>query len=123
MEIITIISNRKLNAMLETEERFFDYEGERDYEGHLYTIWKDKRTGHLYGVPTVRTVHMGFNSNDEGKVEEFVSIVEREGACQASWGVTGRTKHLYLANQLAKSLPQYEWELSENYGCKAMKKK
>lgn len=123
MEHITIITNRKLNAMLETEERFFDWEGERDIEGHLYTVWKDKRTGHLYGVPTVRTVRMGFNSNDEGKVEEFVSIVEREGACQASWGVTGRTMHLCLANQLAKSLPQYEWECTENYGCKATKKK
>ncbi len=126
MEHITIITNRKLNAMLEAEEQSgrirLEWCGERDYEGHLYTVYKDEPTGKLYGVPTVRTVHMGFNSNDEGKVEEFVSIVEREGACQASWGVTGRTKHLYLANQLAKSLPQYEWELSENYGCKAMKK-
>ena len=123
MEHITIITKRKLKAMLEADERFFDWKGERDCEGRLYDIWKDKRTGHLYGVQIVRTVHMGFNSNDEGKVEEFVSIVEREGACKASWGVTGRTKHLMLAEQLAASLPQYEWELDyDRYLCKAMKK-
>lgn len=123
MEHITIITNRKFNAMLETQGREFVWRGNRDFEGHLYEIWEDNLTQHLYGVQVIRTVHMGFNSNDEGKVEEFVSIVEREGACCASWGVTGRTMHLYLANQLAKSLPQYEWECTENYGCKAMKKK
>lgn len=71
----------------------------------------------------VRTVHMGFNSNEEGKVEEFIRIVEHEGACKASWGVTGRTSHLMLANELAKSFPQYDWEIDyDRYGCKATKR-
>ena len=122
MNNITIITNEKLNAMLETEEQFFDWLGTNEVDGLLYTVWKDKRTGIEYAVREIRTVRMGFNSNEEGKVEEFISIVEREGACQASWGVTGRTMHLYLANQLAKSLPQYEWVCTENYGCTATKK-
>lgn len=128
MEHITIITNRKLNAMFEEEERSGRTYLEclpnvEDEDGFLYSVYKDERTGKKYGVREIRSVRMGFNSNDEGKVEEFISIVEREGVCKAFWGVTGRTMHLMLAEQLAASLPQYKWELDyDSYLCKAMKK-
>lgn len=126
MEHITVITRRKLHTMLEEEEKAHGFyivpKGERDFDGRLYSIWEDERTRKLYGVPEVRTVHMGFNANEDGKVEAFVEIVEREGACKASWGVTGRTMHSILAFKLAKELPQYEWEITGNYGCTAKKK-
>ena len=127
MENINIISREKLSEMFEEEEKsrgyYIEMLGQQEIDGLLHTIVEDKRTGKKYAARKTRTVHMGFNSNEEGKVEEFIAIVEREGACNASWGVTGRTMHLMLANQLRASLPQYDWEVSyEHYGCKATKR-
>lgn len=125
--MLNIISKETWYEMLEAEEK-----SGRDYltpelavedeDGLLYRIWKDERTGKEYAVREIRTVHMGFNSNEEGKVDEFIAIVEREGECLASWGVTGRTMHGILAQQLAKELPQYEFEIGYNYHCLARKK-
>lgn len=121
-----IISHERLNEILEKEEatgrELLDILGNREIDGRLYSMWKDKATGTEYAVPEVRTVHMGFNSNEPGKLEEFVEIVEREGSCNASWGVTGRTMHGILGHQLAKQLPQYDWIIDDNYFCRAKKR-
>ena len=127
MENINIISMEKLTDMFEEEEKcrrsYLDLVGRQEIDGLLYDVYEDNRTGKKYAAWQPRTVHMGFNSNEPGKVEEFIAIVEREGACNASWGVTGRTAHLILANKLRESLPQYDWEVSyEHYGCKAKKR-
>lgn len=124
---LNIVSKDELYELFQEEDRvkrqFIEYHGCREIDGLLYTVYKDKRNGQLLASRQVRTVHMGFNSNEEGKVEEFIAIVEREGACKASWGVTGRTMHEILAHQLAKELPQYDWEIDyQSYGCKATKK-
>lgn len=126
---IKYITKDQLHELLNQEERdrgnYLRWEGlnELGAQGLLYETWTDQRSNTLLAIKSVRTVHMGFNSNEEGKVEEFIRIVEREGACKASWGVTGRTKHLMLANELAKSLPQYDWEVDyDMYGCKATKR-
>lgn len=123
---INIISREELNKLFEEEERtrheFIDWCKEVEIGGLLYTIYRDGRTGKKFAVQTIRTVHMGFNDNDEGKVEEFVAIVEREGACHASWGVTGRTMHYFLGCKLADALPQYDWNIGANYECTARKK-
>lgn len=123
------ITKDQLYDLLNQEERdhgnYLRWEGytELGAQGFLYETWLDQRSNTLLAIKAVRTVHMGFNSNEEGKVEELISIVEREGACKASWGVTGRTKHLMLSNELAKSLPQYDWEIDYGlYGCKATKR-
>lgn len=126
MAKIEIISHEKLNEILEREEKtgrdFLDILGSREIDGRLYSMWKDKATGTEYAVPEVRTVNMGFNSNEPGKLEEFVEIVEREGSCNASWGVTGRTMHNILGHQLAQQLPQYDWIIDDNYFCRAKKR-
>ena len=126
---VKFITRDQLHELLNQEEReggnYLRWDGYNEFgaQGLLYGTWQDTRTKQTYVVQEVRTVHMGFNSNEEGTVEEFVRIVEREGACKASWGVTGRTKHLMLANELAKSLPQYDWEVDyDMYGCKATKR-
>lgn len=123
---LNIITREEANERFAAEEKsgryYIEYAGCDDVNGLLYYFYRDGRNGYEFAVRQTRTVHMGFNSNDEGKVEEFIEIVEREGECLASWGVTGRTMHQYLAQQLADSLPQYDWEIGYNYHCKATKK-
>lgn len=124
MEHISIISKKKLNAMLEENENAFEWLGEREYEGFLYSVWENRQSGKKYATRVIRTVHMGFNSNEDGKVEELCNIVEREGGCNASWGVTGRTMHEMLARKLARELPQYEFKIDyQSYGCLVQKRK
>lgn len=122
---LKFIDKEELNTILGEDERTrkgnIRWEGDREIDGLLYSIWSDKGSGAAYAVKEIRTVHMGFNSNLPGKVEELVEIVEREGACRASWGVDGRTMHQILARELAKELPQYEFEITYNYGCTARK--
>lgn len=126
MSKFKIITEEQWCSMSEQELRsgreYLHWDGYEERDGLLFSVYLDKRLGKRYGVRTVRSVHMGFNSNEEGKVEEFVAIVEREGACKATWGVTGRTMHQILAGQLAKLLPQYEWEIGYNYECKATRR-
>ena len=126
MKSYEIISGEKLNEMLEEEEvsgREYLELGDRiEIDGFLYSTWIDTRTKKEYLHRLIRTVHMGFNDNEPGKIEEFIEIVEREGACKASWGVTGRTYHLMLAEQLAGLLPQYNFEIDyQSYRCLAKK--
>ncbi len=126
MAKIEFISYERLNEILERGEasgkEILSFLGNREIGDRLYSMWKDKATGTEYAVPEVRTVHMGFNSNEPGKLEEFVEIVEREGSCDASWGVTGRTMHSILGHQLAQQLPQFDWIIDENYFCRAKKR-
>jgi hypothetical protein len=126
MKKIEALANSILDSLFEEEERtgreLVTWVGEREIDGLLYTVYQNKRNGEEYALRQTRTVHMGFNSNEEGKEEEFVSIVEREGSCNALWGVTGRTMHAILAQKLADKFPQYDWEITYNYGCKAIKK-
>lgn len=121
MSNINIITAEQADSMW-GDERNYEWVGYREINGREYSVLKNRRTKEEFAAPHTRSVHMGFNSNEPGKVEEFIAIVEREGACHASWGVTGRTMHLILANQLAASLPQYDWEIGYNYHCKATKK-
>ena len=121
MENIYFITSEQANDLW-NDERNYQWFGYREYNGKEHSVFQRKRTKELFAYPITRTVHMGFNSNEDGKVEEFIEIVEREGACKASWGVTGRTMHQILAGQLADSLPQYDWEIGYNYHCMATKK-
>lgn len=117
-DVIEIITKRKLNSILEKDDRYIEYARQEECEGLLYSVYTDTRNGKEYAVREIRSLSMGFNSNEDGKVDEFITIVEREGACKAFWGVTGRTMHLMLAQQLAAQLPQYEFELDYDlYKC------
>lgn len=126
MEKMKFVTEEELDDLLEREIRSGkDYIGWKEYneiDGLLYSIYEDKRNGGLYAARVTRTVHMGFNSNEEGTVEELVGIVEREGACYASWGVIGRTMHEILAHRLSKELPQYDFDIGHNYRCLVSKK-
>ena len=100
-----IITERELNDLLEQEFRsgrdYMSWKLEAEIGGLLHSIYEDERSGELYAVRVVRTVHMGFNSNEEGKVEELVGIIERE---------------------LSKELPQYDFDIGHNYRCLVTKK-
>lgn len=126
MEKMKFVTGEEMSAMLKQEadsgREYLDWEKTQEIDGLLYSIYRDRRTGELYAARQTRTVHMGFNSNEEGKVDELVAIVEREGACKASWGVTGRTMHEILAYQLSKELPQYDFDIGHNYHCLVRKK-
>lgn len=115
-----IITNDELHKIFEEEDagrkEILSYVGEREIDGFLYTVYHDRRTVEDVASRTIRTVHMGFNSNDEGTEEKLAAIVEREGACKASWGVTGRTMHEMLGFKLREKLPQYEYEIG-GYTC------
>lgn len=117
----TIISSETLCAMFEEEEN-----SGRDYltsgsqfqiDGLTYVPWIDTRTGKRYAARHTPTIHMGFNSNEPGTIERLIEVVEREGECKASWGVTGRTMHGILAEALKRELPQYDFEIGYNYQC------
>lgn len=128
MECYSVITKRKLNSLLKEEEKagkeFIEWIKLEECEGLLYNFYIDKRTGKQYAIRESRTVHMGFNSNEDGKIDELIEIVEREGGCKASWGVTGRTAHELLAQKLRDLLPQYDFEIDyDMYLCIVMKKK
>ena len=122
---LKFIGKAELNAILGEDENSrknnIRWEGEKEIDGLLYSIWSDKGSGIMYAVQEIRTVHMGFNSNRPEKIGELTGIVEREGACKASWGVSGRTLHQMLARELKEELPQYEFEITYNYGCTVRK--
>lgn len=127
MSKLYFITKEQKHQIFAEEQRtgklIYEWVGEREIDGRLYSIYKNKRTHEEFASPQVRTVYMGFNSNEEGKVEEFIQIVEKEGECLATWGVTGRTMHEILARRLAEELPQYKWEIGyEFYECKATKR-
>lgn len=76
------------------------------------------------------TVHMGLNTSPydkehwQEKLDEVKRVVESEGAARASWGCTGRTLHLYLANQLKEALPEYEFNIEyERYLCEIRRRR
>lgn len=125
MENVKYITGAQISAMLEEEKKTHKTRLEpqlcvKEIDGLLFSMWEDEMTGDMYAVREIRTVHMGFNSNEPGKEEEFIGIMEREGACLASWGVTGRTAHLLLAEQFANEHPEYLWELDyASYRCLA----
>ena len=124
MEIIT---QENLNALLEEEERcrgeFISFLGYRREGLKVFSIWRDERTGKEYAKPEVTLVHMGFNSNEDGKVEELIAVIESNGIARASWGVMGRTQHMMLAQSLEKLLPQYDFEIEyDRYLCLVKKR-
>ena len=127
MECYSVISKRRLNSLFQEEEEsgkeFIEWIKLEECEGLLYNFYVDNRTGKQYAVRESRTVHMGFNSNEDGKIDELIGIVEREGGCKASWGVTGRTAHVILAKKLQELLPQYDFEIDyDSYLCVVTKK-
>lgn len=120
-----VISSKQFNNLFKglrnPLEDPFDFVEATCEDGLQYHIWKDRRNGKKYAVRQISTVYFGLNDIPKHKVNEFCEIVEKEGACNASWDCTGRTLHLSLANQLAKMLPQYEFEVGYNYKCIAHK--
>lgn len=121
-KLTKIISREKLKKLFEEEEqgkRFFRFEKLTEFEGRQYNVFKEDGTNNLYAVQAERSLHMGFNSNEPGKEDEFLRIMENEGVCRLSWGVTGRTAHRILAHQFAEKYPEYRWEIGDNYECKA----
>jgi hypothetical protein len=123
---MTITTNDFINNLLEEEERrgrdFLDIIGYEEHDELLYTHWLDTRTKQHYLVRRERDVHMGFNDSPADKIEEVRRIVEKEGVCHASWGVTGRTMHSILAAQLAQKLPEYDFAIGDNYECRITKR-
>ena len=115
------ISKTELHELIRESEsskrEWLNWEEHREIDGLYYSIWKDDRTAMLYCVREPRSVHMGFNDSPTEKIAEVVAIVEREGMCKASWGVTGRTMHAILAEQLREKLPQYKFDIGYNYHC------
>jgi hypothetical protein len=101
-----------------TGRDFIEWErNEEGSDGRLYTVYKNTKNGEMFKVVTVRSVHIGFNSHEPEKVAKLIEIVEREGACEARWGVTGRTAHALLAEELSEKLPQFNCKITYNYGC------
>ena len=121
-----ITTSDKINELLEEEERtgelLIDLVGEKEKDGLLYTHWRDVRNGADYLVRKERTVHVGFNDTPPEKEEEIKRILESEGVCHASWGVTGRTMHSILAANLAQKMPEYQFEIGSNYKCRITKR-
>ena len=122
MECYSVITKRRLSSLFQEEKsngkEFIEWIKQEECEGLLYNFYIDKRTGKQYAVREARTVHMGFNSNEDGKIDELIAVVEREGGCKASWGVTGRTSHELLAKKLKELLPQYDFEIDyDMYHC------
>lgn len=119
------LSKEKLYKLYEEEERtgrdFLEWEGEKEFDGLLYTIHRDKRNGNTYATRQTRTVHMGFNDSPPEKIKELCEVVEREGVARASWGVTGRTCHMGLAYDLQKRLTGYRFKIGYNYECEVSK--
>ena len=126
MAEIKIISKEELYKMFDEEEKskkyYLDLMGEKEVDGTYCSLYKDTRTGITYASKTLKSVHMGFNSNEEGKLEELIATVEKYGEASASWGVTGRTMHEILAEQLKAQLTQYRFEIGYNYKCEVYKK-
>ena len=127
-----IITKEELQALFDDEAAWkkrnnssrdvIDYDGSAEINGHPHALYTDQRNGKQYAVRTIRDLYMGFNSNEGDNVQKFVEIVEREGAAKAYWGVTGRTRHVILANQLKAQLPQYQFEIGyDSYLCVARK--
>lgn len=48
--------------------------------------------------------------------EEIIRVVEAEGAAELNWSCTGETRFNIHANQWAKALPQYRFEIAR-YRC------
>ena len=119
------ISNAQLNEILTEEEKsgrnYIEWEGEKEVDSFLYSIWNDKKRDKVYAVRQIRTVHMGFNDSPPEKIKELCEVVEREGVARASWGVTGRTCHMGLAYELEKRLTCYRFKISYNYECEVSK--
>ena len=113
-----------LNKIHEEEIRHMEilkFHGSVESRGLSYSVYTDLDTRKLVALYKRKKLHMGFNDTPDEKIKEFVDIIEREGACDASWGVTGRTYHMILANQLKDRLPDYHWEIGDNYECSAFK--
>lgn len=121
MAEIKIISNEELYKMFDEEERtgrdFLEIERQQEIDGKWCQVYKDTRNGKFYASQRRKSVHMGFNSNEEGKVEELIATVEKYGEAEASYGVNGRTCHEMLAHQLSKLLPQFRFVIGYNYQC------
>lgn len=112
------ISRDRLNGMLTADAGRYEYLGEQtDEKGWRWSCWQDCKTDDLYAVRQPVNVHMGFNSSPQEKIDELVQIVEEQGFASATWGVTGRTKHALLAQELAEKLPQYKFDIGYNYEC------
>lgn len=69
------ITKDQLHDLLNQEKRdhgnYLHWEGLKELgaQGLLYETWIDQRSNTLLAIKAVRTVHMGFNSNEEDKVE------------------------------------------------------
>lgn len=63
------------------------------------------------------------NTVTEELVNEVLSIVNGEGTINICFDVTGRTKHVQLAEELKSKLPQFDYVIGyEMYLCKVSRK-
>ena len=71
---------------------------------------------------TPSKVYMGLNTtkgypeweDSKSKIREHI---KKDGICLASWSCTGRTKHMTLSSELKKDMPEYKFNIGENYYC------
>ena len=121
-----LITSDEFNKRCEEEERsgrfYIEMREALEIGGKWCRVWEDSRTKELFAVEEVKSVNMGFNSDEDGKIDELIATVEKYGKAQASYGVTGRTCHELLAHELSKRLPQYDFEIGYNYYCLVTKK-
>lgn len=120
MENINLISSVEFQRRCDEEDRsgrlYISWVGCNEIRGKYCTTWRDERTKELFAVESVKSVHMGFNSNEDGKIEELISTVEKYGRAKASYGVLGRTCHEILSYELSKILSQYDFTIG-GYDC------
>lgn len=116
---IEFISKGKFDEICEKERKedieLIKFCEEREIDGKPYLIYKDVTANTEYAVPEARKVIMGAASNGPGKIDEFVEIVEREGACKACWWQVGKSAHEILGKRLSQQMPQYKWEIDGYY--------
>lgn len=55
--------------------------------------------------------------------EMIEEAVEQEGECKLVWSCTGRTRHAMHAHNWSRALPQYEFEIGDNYECIVRKRR
>ncbi len=121
-----LITAEEFNRRCEEEERsggfYIEMREALELDGKWCRVWEDRRTHEAFAVEETKSVNMGFNSDEDGKIDELIKTVEKYGKAQASYGVTGRTMHEILAHRLSKKLPQYDFDIGYNYHCLVTKK-
>lgn len=54
-------------------------------------------------------------------IEEVIEELKNNNSVNVCFNVIGRTKHLQLSMELKEKLKEYEFIITNNYGCKIIK--